>query len=96
MWIFPPLFFRESPRIFPHANFPYISLKMSMCHNRTYKGSQLGKNIQVMFKCQFFGELKYLQVWGNFLLISTRNFWRNLGDVSAWKFPNSFSAAYNK
>ena len=49
-----------------------------------------------MFICQFFGELKGLQIQGNFPLISTRNRRRKLGDVSAWKFPKSFSAAYNK
>ena len=32
MWIFPPLFPRESPRIFPHGNFPHISFKMSKRH----------------------------------------------------------------
>ena len=88
MWIFPPLFPRESPGIFPHGNFPHISLKISKCHKRPYKGSQLWKNIPVMFYCQFFGELKGLQVRGNFPLISTRNFGRNWGDVSAGKFPN--------
>ena len=49
MWIFPPLFFRESLKIFPHGNFPHISLKMSMCHNRTYKRFQLGKKSKWCF-----------------------------------------------
>ena len=83
MRIFPPLFPRESPSIFPHGNFPPISLQMSKCHKRTYKWSQLWKNIPVMFKCQFLGELEGLQVWGNFPLFSTWNFGRNLGVVSA-------------
>ena len=62
----------------------------------SHQGSQMWKNIPVMFICQFFGELKGLQIQGNFPLISTRNRRRKLGDVSAWKFPKSFSAAYNK
>ena len=38
-------------------------------------------------------ELEGLQVQRNFPLISTLNFGRNLGDVSAFEFPNSFSTA---
>ena len=66
-----------------------ISLEISKCHKRPYKGSQLGKNIPVMFYCQYFGELKVLQVQENFPLISTRNFRRKREDVSAGKFRNS-------
>ena len=93
MWIFCALFPRESQRIFPNGNIPHISHKMSKCHT---KGPSYEKNIPVMLQCYFFGELKGLHVWGNFSLISTRNFGRNLGDVSAWKFPNDFSTAYNR
>ena len=50
MWIFPPLFPRES--------LPHTSLIISKCHKRPYKGSQLSKSIPVMFNCKFFGELK--------------------------------------
>ena len=45
---------------------------------------------------QFLGELKGSQIRENFPLISTRNFGRNLGYVSVYKFPNGFSTAYNK
>ena len=55
MWIFPPLFPRESPGISPHENFPHSSLKISKNHKRPHKGSQLWKIIPVMFYCQFFG-----------------------------------------
>ena len=70
-WIFQPPSPVESLEIFPRGNFPRASLKhFKMQFNdigrvpviRKYPSDDL---------MSFFGELKYLQVWGNFPLIST-------------------------
>ena len=71
MWIFPPPFPVESLGIFPRGNFPRASLK-----NFKMQFNDIGR-VPVMWKypsddlMSFFGELKCLQVWGNFPLIST-------------------------
>ena len=71
IWIFQPPFPRESLGKFPCGNLPCVSLKnFKMQHNDI-------ERVQVMWKypthnlMPFFGELKYLQVWGNFPLILT-------------------------
>ena len=71
MWIFPPPFPVESLEIFPRGNFPRASPK-----NFKMKFNDIGR-VPVMWKypsddlMSLFGELKCLQVWGNFPLIST-------------------------
>ena len=80
MWIFPPPFPVESLGIFPRGNFPRVSLK-----NFKMQYKDIGR-VPVMWKylsddlMSFFGEIKCLQVWGNFPLIST----------PIWKFPLNF------
>ena len=71
MWIFLPPFPAESLAIFPCWNFPHVFLKkFKMEYN------DLGR-VPVMWEfpsddlMTFFGELKCLKVWGNFLLTST-------------------------
>ena len=70
-WIFPPPFPVESLGIFPCGNFPYASLKIFKM-----QFNDVGR-VPVMWKypsddlMSFFGEIKCLQVLGNFLPIST-------------------------
>ena len=89
-----PLFSLENHRVYFQME---ISLVFPSKCQSVIKGHSNGpsceKNIPVMFWCQFFGELKDFQVRGNYPLISTWNFGRNLGDVSAWKFFNGFSTS---
>ena len=79
-WIFPPPFPVESLEIFPRGNFPFASPK-----NFKMKFNDIGR-VPVMWKyhsddlMSFFGELKCLQVWGNFPLILT----------PIWKFSLNF------
>ena len=80
MWIFPPHFPVESLGKFPRGNFLCVSLKIFKM-----QFNDIGR-ISVMWKypsddlMSFFGELKFLQVWRNFPLIST----------PIWKFPLNF------
>ena len=96
MWIFRPLFPRESLKIFPHGYFSHISLKMSKCHKRPYKGSQLQKISQWCLHVKSFVNLKAYRFGEISLSFLPETFSRNLVEVSVWEFPNDLSTAYNK
>ena len=95
MWIFPPLFPRESPRIFPHGNFPHVSLKMQSVIKGHTKGPSCKRISQWCFNVN---SLVNWKVYG-FRKISfsfQSGIFREMKGMVLRRNIQQISAAYNK
>ena len=96
MWIFPPIFPRESPGIFPYGSFPHISLKISKCHKRSLQRVPVVKKHPSDVLMSILWWIERFNGSGKFLSHFNPEFWGKLRGCFCGEISKRFSTAYNK
>ena len=89
MWIFPPLFLRESPGTFPH--FP----KILRCHKRPFQRVPVVKKYPSNVLMSILWSIERFTGSGKFPFHFNREFWEELRGWFCREISKRFSTAYN-